>query len=172
VDVSRGILYRWSPVAATIWRIELDGGTGGGPRVAALPLLARDAGGDAGGVPAAGEDAVPAGPLPTLVLDAAGDRLYALDAPLPGSGRAVVHLVDLASWAHVASFPVADRDTRAISLSPDGALLYASTAPRRSGSEPPVVGVAVLDTRTGLERAYAGRLLVGPGGPLQPVVVR
>jgi len=169
-DASRSILYRWSPAAGTIWRVELDGGgPGRGLRVTALPLLPRD------GTSAPGEDgdAVPdVGPRPILVLDAAGGRLYALDAPLPGSGRAVVHLVDVGSWGHVASFPVADAATRAIALSPDGTLLYASTEPREAGSPPLAVGVAVLETRTGIERAYAGRLRVGTGGPLQAVVVR
>jgi hypothetical protein len=121
----------------------------------------------------AGGDAAPAvGQRPILALDADRGRLYALDAPLPGSGRAVIHVIDVDAWRHFASFPVADTATRAISLSPDGRLLYASTEPRRAGGPPPVVGVAVLDARTGIEIAYAGRLRADARAPLQAVVVQ
>jgi hypothetical protein len=169
MDASRSILYRWSPTAGTIWRIELGGGTGRPPRVSALPLVPRDAGDEADSAEGAVADPVR---RPILALDAARGRLYALDAPLPRSGGAVVHVIDVAAWQHVASYPVADTATRAISLSPDGALLYASTEPRQAGSPPLAVGVTVLETLTGIERAYAGRLRVGAGGPSQAVVVR
>ena len=176
MDATRSILYRWSPAAGTIWRIELDGAgavasdsSRAAPRVTALPLQPW---GDAREADPAGDAASAAGPRPILALDAARNRLYALDAPLPALGRAVVHVVDLAGWRHQATFPIADPATRAITLSPDGALLYASTAPRPAGSLPLAVGVAVIDARTGMEIAYAGRLPVTAGAPLQAAVVR
>lgn len=175
LDAPRSILYRWSPATGTIWKIELGGGLAGddasrgAPRVSGLTLEPRgrsretSPGGDAG--PSLGS-------RPILALDAVRGRLYALEAPLPGSGRVVVHLIDVDAWRHFASFPVADTATRAISLSPDGRLLYASTEPRQVGGASPVVGVAVLDAQTGIEIAYAGRLRADARAPLQAVVAR
>jgi hypothetical protein len=180
LDAARSILYRWSPATGIIWKVELDGGgpdaddaiddaTRAAPRVSTLFLEPRGLSREA----SPGGDAGPAlGPRPILALDAAHGRLYALEAPLPGSERAVVHLIDVETWRHFASFPVADTATRAISLSPDGRLLYASTEPRQAGGPPPVVGVAVIDARTGIEIAYAGRLRADARAPLQAVVVR
>jgi hypothetical protein len=108
-----------------------------------------------------------------LALDAARGRLYALDAPVPGTAdRAVVHVIDVQRWSHFASFPLADGATRAIALSPDGRLLYATTAPREAGSGRPTTGVAVLDAATGIELAYAGRLAIGAGRRLEAAIVR
>jgi hypothetical protein len=175
LDAARSILYRWSPAAGTIWKVELDGGgmdaddsSHAAPRVSALSLEPRGRIRDA----SPGDDSAPApGPRPILALDVARGRLYALEAPLPGSDRAVVHLVDVDAWRHFASFPIADPATRAISLSPDGRRLYASTEPRQAGGRP-VVGVAVLDARTGIEIAYAGRLRVDARAPIQAIIVR
>ncbi len=176
LDAARSILYRWSPATGTIWKVALDGGglaaddgSRAAPRVSALSLQPR---GRSRAVESGGDAAPTAGRRPILALDAARGRLYALDAPLPGSGRAVVHVIDVDAWRHFASFPIADTSTRAISLSPDGRLLYASTEPRRAGDSPPLVGVAVLDARTGIEIAYAGRLRADARAPLQAVVVR
>ena len=167
-DPTRAVTYRWSPAAGTFWRIAVD--PGGTASVTSLALDPRRGYLDA--VPGA-EPPTSAGALPVLALDARRGRLFALDAPVPRTaGRAVVHVVDVERWSHFVSFPLADAATRAISLSPDGRLLYASTAPRTIGGAPLAVGVEVLDATTGVELAYAGRLRVGAGAPAQAVVVR
>jgi hypothetical protein len=180
------VLYRWSPEAGTLWRVDLAGtGAGREPRTSPLALIPRRGAIETG---AEGDAArTDASPRPVLALDPARGRLYALDAPVPRTdGRAVVHVIDAESWRYLWSFPLADRSTRAIALSPDGRLLYASTEPREVGvvsrddgspapevgRVPLAVGVAVLDARTGIELAYAGRLRVGAGAPLQGVVIR
>jgi hypothetical protein len=169
-DPATSTLYRWSPAVGTIWRVELGAGEGGAPRVASVGLLPRR-GALETGITGDAEGSV--APRPILALDAGRGRLYALDAPVPKTaGRAVVHVIDTARMRYLWSYPVADAATRAIALSPDGRLLYASTPPRPVGSPPDAVGVAVLDAATGVELAYAGRLRVGAGGPLQAVVVR
>lgn len=168
VDRAGAVTYRWSPAAGTLWRIAV----GPGGEASVTPLAVLPLRGYLDAIPG-DEPPTPAGALPVLSFDAARGRLYALDAPVAGTGgRAVVHLIDVARWSHSASFTVADSGTRAIALSPDGALLYASTAPRAAGGPPRSVGVAVLDASTGIERAYAGRLPAGAGGQLQSVVVR
>jgi len=168
VDRDRAVTYRWSPKAGTLWRIAV--GQGGQARVTALAMNPRRGYRD---VPPGDESPTWAGALPVLALDAERGRLFALDAPVPGTaGRAVVHVVDVERWSHFASFPLADGASRAIALSPDGRLLYASTAPRPAGGLPRAVGVAVLDATTGVELVYAGRLQVGAGMPAQAVVVR
>ncbi len=168
VDSARSVMYRWSPSSATLWRVGFA--ANGDPRVATLELWPRylrslpvspDA--DAGTSP---------GPRPILALDPDHGRLYALWQLPDGSGKVVIHLIDVASWKHVASFWVADGSTRAIALSPDGRLLYASTKPRPAGSLPLAEGVAILDAFTSVELAYAGRLPAGADGRLQAVVVR
>jgi hypothetical protein len=168
VDRARAVTYRWSPAAGTFWRIAVD--PGGRASVTSLAVDPRRGYLDV--VPAE-QPPTAAGALPVLALDAGRGRLFALDAPVPGTaGRAVVHVVDIERWSHVGSFPLADGSTRAISLSPDGRLLYASTAPRPAGGAPLAVGLEVLDATTGVELAYAGRLRVGAGAPAQAVVVR
>jgi hypothetical protein len=168
VDRARAVTYRWSPAAGTFWRIAID--PGGTARVTSLAVDPRRGYLD---VVPADQPPTAAGALPVLALDAGRGRLFALDAPVPGTaGRAVVHVVDIERWSHVMSFPLADGSTRAISLSPDGRLLYASTAPRPAGDAPLAVGLEVLDATTGVELAYAGRLRVGAGAPAQAVVVR
>lgn len=168
VDPAGAVTYRWSPAAGTLWRIAVDREN----RAAVRPLAVNPRRGylevDPGGEQAAG-----AGALPVLALDAARGRLYALDAPVPGTAdRAVVHVIDVQRWSHFASFPLADGATRAIALSPDGRLLYATTAPREAGSGRPTTGVAVLDAATGIELAYAGRLAIGAGRRLEAAIVR
>ena len=168
VDSARSVMYRWSPSSATLWRVGFA--ANGEPHVATLELWPRylrsvpvspDA--DAGTSP---------GPRPTLVLDPGRGRLYALWQLPDGSGKVVIHLIDVASWKHVASFWIADGSTRAIALSPDGRLLYASTKPRPAGSPPLTEGVDILDAFTGVELAYAGRLRAGADGRLEAVIVR
>lgn len=167
-DPARAVTYRWSPAAGTFWRIAVN--PGGPASVTSLALDPRRGYLD---VAPGAESPAAAGALPVLALDARRGRLFALDAPVPRTaGRAVVHLVDVERWSLVASFPLADDATRAISLSPDGRLLYASTAPRPAGGALLAVGVEILDATTGVELAYAGRLRVGAGAPAAAVVVR
>ena len=168
VDAARSVMYRWSPATATLWRVDFT--ADGDPRVATLELWPRYFRSLAAGPDA--DAGTSTGPRPILALDADHGRLYALWQLPDGSGKVVIHLIDVASWKHFASFWVADGSTRAIALSPDGRLLYASTKPRPVGSPALAVGVAVLDAFTGVELAYAGRLRVGAGGPLHAVVVR
>lgn len=169
-DPSAAVLYRWSPAAGTIWRVELGAGEGAAPRVASVGLLPRRGALETG---VTGDARGSVAPRPNLALDAVRGRLYALDAPVPRTaGRAVVHVIDTERLRYLWSFPLADAGSRAIALSPDGRLLYASTQPRQVGSPPDAVGLAVLDAATGVELAYAGRLRVGSGGPLEAVVVR
>lgn len=170
VDASTSTLYRWSPAVGTIWRVELGSADGGAPRVTSVGLLPRRGALETGVTGDAGDSVAP---RPTLALDPARGRLYALDAPVPKTaGRAVVHVIDTAGMRYLWSFPLADAGSRAVSLSPDGRFLYASTEPRQAGGPSRVVGLAVLDAQTGIEIAYAGRLRVDARAPLQAVVVR
>jgi len=183
IDRSRGFYYRWSPWARTLWKVDLAArdATGGQP-VAERIVIEPPAGSipvqrTPSGPNLDGPDAVEPGPLPLLALDEAAGRLYLLGMPAAiaaasGAQEPGIVVVGVAHLRPVVRWTIAETEARSIALSPDRRYLYLATAPRPAAGPSISVGVAVHDASLGGEVAYAGRLRVGAGAPLEAVIVR